>query len=171
MEESKLISLAQQGDKQALELLYRSTVDSLYKFVRYKVDQKEICEDICQESYLRAFKNIGKFQGKSSFKTYVYTIAHNQIIDYYKTKQMTVELDQDRKIEANEPQENLNAVKQVESILQQLPEKERTVLELRFLSGFSVEETAESLSLSKPNIKVITHRALKAAQQILLSTK
>jgi RNA polymerase sigma-70 factor (ECF subfamily) len=68
------------------------------------------------------------------------------------------------RVESNEPSQGTTAL--VERVLEALPERYRNVLELRFLRGYSVQETAQELELSVENVKVIQHRALAKAVQI-----
>ena len=171
-EEKLLIQKTREGNVSAMEAHYDSCFKSLFKFIKYKVDRDEVAEDITAEAFTRAFENIKKFKGKSSFKTYVYTIAKNLVYGQYKEQSQNVSLDEERQeledrsqeIEDSCDEETVKKEKEISmeilDVLSNLSEKERGVIELRYLSEFSVRETAESLGMSESNVKVITHRAL-----------
>lgn len=184
MKEVELVQRAKQGDVSAMQQLYEGNFKSLWKFVKFRVDKDEITEDIVAEAFTRAFESIARFKHKSSFKTYVYTIAKNLVIEFYKQRdKKTVYRDEISRFEDNESQyrvlnqpiENLSSkeecsnehTKEVKEILSKLKEKERLVLELRYLSNFSVKQTAEVLKISESNVKVITHRAIKNCKLLI----
>ncbi|MBD3362906.1 sigma-70 family RNA polymerase sigma factor [Candidatus Dojkabacteria bacterium] len=172
--EKQLIKKAKKGKKEALEKLYSQNFTSLFKYVKYKVDSDEITEDICAESFTRAFETIERFRGKSSFKTYVYAIARNLIIKHYQTKSKKYSLtereyllkDYDQN-DQNQTNKKSDAEKEVAELLSNLNEKERKVIEYRYLFSMSVKDTADALNLSESNVKVITHRALKKCKKIV----
>lgn len=183
-DEKLLIQKAREGDASAMKALYDSCFKSLFKFVKYKVDRDELAEDITAEAFTRAFENIKKFKGKSSFKTYVYTIAKNLVYGQYKEQSQKVSLDEERQGDQlqnsnyelqDDGMENSEGVvrkesevsQEVKEILSGLNTKERGVIELRYLSEFSVRETAESLGMSQSNVKVITHRALNKLKKVV----
>jgi RNA polymerase sigma-70 factor (ECF subfamily) len=163
------VTKAKQGDKDALASLYRQSFASLYKFVFYKVNNVEIAEDICQESFTKGFAGLANFREEASFKTYVYTIARNLVIDHYKVKNISLSLHENINLPATETTENGKASEEVRQILEKLNDREQQILELRYLSGFNVAETAEALGLTVANVKVLTYRALRNAQKLCLN--
>ena len=68
-------------------------------------------------------------------------------------------------VEESEEQQS-NKIQFLDSILQELPENYRSVLELRFLKGYSILETADAMGVTEENAKVLQHRALKKANQL-----
>ncbi|MCA9381705.1 sigma-70 family RNA polymerase sigma factor, partial [Candidatus Dojkabacteria bacterium] len=130
-----LIKKAKSGDKSAIARLYEQNLDSLFKFALHKTSNREKAKDIVSESFLKAFENIEKFNEQSSFKTWLYSIANNLIIDSYKKKK-TVNIEswlEEKLKEDEELEENIAAVNQVRKILKDLNKKHSKVLECRFL--------------------------------------
>jgi RNA polymerase sigma-70 factor, ECF subfamily len=168
--ERQVINKAKQGDKQAMVKLYQAYMRPLYRFVRYKVASDAVAEDIVSETYTRAFEKLDTFAGKSTFKSWLYTIAYNLIVDWYKqkSKQQIIDLDL---LPAAEPNQQASQVdsKLLLEVLSQLPGNYKQVLELRFLFNSSIKETAEIMQLTIGNIKVLQLRALRKAQTILTS--
>lgn len=162
-------------DKKALEKLYSENFSKLYIYVRHKVDTDERAEDICSESFVKAFEKIDSFKGKSSFKTWLYTISRNLIFDWYRVKGKETSLDEER-LGFNPREEKIfkksnKAGKLVNMILSNLKENYQEVLELRFLTSLSIKETAKVMGVTVNNVKVLQNRALKKAQKIALNIK
>jgi RNA polymerase sigma-70 factor (ECF subfamily) len=166
-QEEKIINLAKQGDKSAMSALYELHFDTLYKFIRYKVNSDEVAEDIVSEAFIKAFENLNKFKGKSTFKSWIYTIARNILVDWYKSKDKNISFDetymnsQERDYKTDDADLNF-----LNEIMNELKDNYRQVLEHRFIYRMSIKETAEALDITAANVKVIQHRALKKAQKI-----
>ncbi len=170
VKEDLIIKKAKAGDREALGVLYESCFDALYKYVRFKVESNAVCEDIVSEAFIRAFENLARFRGDSSFKTYVYVIAKNLVFEHYKDKAKLVYLDE--QMPEDEEQENGDLKKRgllgrVREAMSLLKPKEREVIELRYFSRFSVEETSKTMGLTVSNVKVVAHRTLKILHSLL----
>lgn len=169
-EERDCVKRAQSGDSEAFEALYAIYIQPLFRFIFSKVGNRTEAEDLTQVTFTKMLQSLGSFQFQSSFKTWLYRIAVNTVIDYWRDhyKHRTVSLENFLEIlpleertfdeEAQDQKEQ-----KVSQILSGLNKEQRQVLELRFLKGYSIKETAEALLLSESNVKVIQHRALKKA--------
>ena len=120
---------------------------------------------------MQALKNLPKFSFKSTFKNWLYGIAKHLILAHYRQKynQTPLELDDNTATPQNESQDEKESKKNnrlLEDLLKALPERYHQVLELRFLKGYTILETAAALGISEENTKVLQHRALKKANQI-----
>jgi RNA polymerase sigma-70 factor, ECF subfamily len=155
------IELAKNGDKSALEFLYRSNFSVLFKYVYYHVEHKEICEDIVAEAFVKGFSALGKFKAKSTFKTWIYSIARNLIFDFYRTKYKYTGISDNLTVLSEERKIPVEKIKEVKEMLKYLNPKYREVIELRFFSHLSVKETANILKTSENNVKVMQNRAIK----------
>ena len=192
-----LITKAKQGDNSAVESLYLNHISGLFIFVRTKVNTDEQTEDICSEAFLKAISNLESFKEKCSFKSWLYTIAHNLILDFYKKNSKEVKIkdfdpvqieEDDEENTGNERNEEFEVCKEIinssniypssyslqdkdvellKKILGMLPDNYRQVLELRFLSNCNIKETAEIMKLSQNNIKVLQNRAFKKAKLLV----
>lgn len=167
----ELILKAKQGNAEALSDLYRKYVDSVYKFVYYRVGKKEEAEDLTHETFIKMMKSLKRFAFDSQFKTWLLGIAKHTILDYFRKyyKNRTLPLEDFLNVDLGtieEPEVNTKPKeKKVASILRRLPKNYRDVLELRFLRGYSLRETAAALNKTISNIKVLQYRALHKAQQ------
>ena len=153
--EKSLINLVKKGDKKAYEVLVLQYQDrlvySVYKFLK----DYELAQDIAQEAFVKAFKNIEKFRGDSSFYTWIYRIAINTAKNFLSSKARSSEVYDDEIMElklsesavtTENPENILEAeelrTKMMEAI-QSLPDDIRTTLSLREFDGLSYEEIAK----------------------------
>jgi RNA polymerase sigma-70 factor (ECF subfamily) len=170
LQEEGLIKKAQNGDPEALSELYRQNIAPVFKFIYSKVGNREEAEDLTQTTFLKMLDALSGFAFESKFRTWLYSIALNTVADhwrrYYKCKEVSLEdfLGVLRKKEfAIDEQDELKKEMRVKEILNGLGEDQRRVLELRFLKGYSIQETAAELSMTESNVKVLQHRAIKKA--------
>ena len=153
--EKSLINLVKKGDKKAYEVLVLQYQDrlvfSVYKFLK----DYELAQDITQEAFVKAFKNIEKFRGDSSFYTWIYRIAINTAKNFLSSKSRKSEIYDDEIMElklsesavTSENPENILEAEELRSMMmdaiQSLPDDIRTTLSLREFDGLSYEEIAE----------------------------
>ena len=153
--EKSLINLVKKGDKKAYEVLVLQYQDrlvfSVYKFLK----DYELAQDIAQEAFVKAFKNIEKFRGDSSFYTWIYRIAINTAKNFLSSKSRKSEIYDDEIMElklsesaaTSENPENILEAEELRSMMmeaiQGLPDDIRTTLSLREFDGLSYEEIAE----------------------------
>lgn len=157
--------------------LYEKYHHDLFQFLFYMVKSREQAEDLVQEVYIRVLKSYEKFEGRSSEKTWLISIARHVAIDYFR-KQKTVRqrilerFDWDKQqIEDNEqalPEEVAIQNEQVQWIYRSLNAcsiDQRTVIILRYLQELSITETAEVLGWTASKVKTTQHRAIKQLQK------
>ena len=153
--EKSLINLVKKGDKKAYEVLVLQYQDrlvfSIYKFLK----DYELAQDIAQEAFVKAFKNIEKFRGDSSFYTWIYRIAINTAKNFLSSKSRKSEIYDDEIMElklsesavTSENPENILEAEELRSVMmgaiQDLPDDIRTTLSLREFDGLSYDEIAE----------------------------
>ena len=153
--EKSLINLVKKGDKKAYEVLVLQYQDrlvfSVYKFLK----DYELAQDIAQEAFVKAFKNIEKFRGDSSFYTWIYRIAINTAKNLLSSKARSSEVYDDEIMElklsesavTTENPENILEAEELRSkmmdAIQSLPVDIRTTLSLREFDGLSYEEIAK----------------------------
>jgi len=169
--DQEVINRVLEGKYQLYELLIRRNNPFLYRVGRSYGYTHHDTEDLMQETYISAFSHLSRFEGRSSFTTWITRIVLNHC---YHKKQLLVSK---REIVAGETHiENhtplfhqvMHTEKNVlnrelghvlENALNQIPEEYRLVFTLRELNGLSISETAEVTELSEANIKVRLNRA------------
>lgn len=162
-----------EGDSKSVEAICNATWEPLYRYIYYKVQNREEAEDITQETYVRAISHLqnGRIDPEKHIG-FLKTIALNVLRDLWrKKKRRGTNLD----IDSINPMENAvedhteaSAQRQlIEKALLQLNKEQRTVIELRILKGYSVAETANLMNKNEVAIRVTQHRALKMLANIL----
>ena len=153
--EKSLINLVKKGDKKAYEVLVLQYQDGLVFSVYKFLNDYELAQDIAQEAFVKAFKNIEKFRGDSAFYTWIYRIAINTAKNFLSSKSRKSEIYDDEIMElklsesavTSENPENILEAEELRSVMmgaiQDLPDDIRTTLSLREFDGLSYEEIAE----------------------------
>ena len=178
-DESVLVDAARNGDVGAFEQLVRRYDRSVFRIAQHITQNREDAEDVVQDAFLKAFQNLGQFQGQSKFYTWLVRIAVNEALMRLRRRrpERMVSLDEDIKTEEDSmPREvadwspnpeQLYSQAELKDILsktiQGLPPGFRTVFVLRDVEALSTEETAEALNLSIPAVK---SRLLRARLQL-----
>ncbi len=178
-DESVLVNAARKGDITAFEELVRRYDRNVFRIAQHITQNREDAEDVVQDAFLKAYQNLGQFQGQSKFYTWLVRIAVNEALMRLRRRrpERMVSLDEDVKTEEDsmpreiadwtpnpEQQYNQAELKDILSrTIQGLPTSFRTVFVLRDVEGLSTEETAEALGLSIPAVK---SRLLRARLQL-----
>jgi RNA polymerase sigma-70 factor (ECF subfamily) len=150
-----IIDLVKKGDVKAFDILVVKYQDRLVYSVYKFCNDFELSQDIAQEAFVKAFRNIDKFRGDSSFYTWIYRIAINTAKNYFSNKSRGAEtynediLDNalsDMSLNSDNPETLLAAEEMKDAInqaFQNLPDEIRSTLSLREYDGLSYEEIAK----------------------------
>ncbi len=173
--DDRLVQAIRLGDEAALGILYRRYVHAIFRFIMAQVRDVDDAEDLTSETFARMLHGIGQFRGEASFKNWLYQIARNAVRNhrraagYRRAAPLTTNLVLADSGDGTAADDATNQVelKAVLDLLGPLPPRYRQVLELRFLAGLSIEETADRMGVTPANAKVLQHRALKKAAVIM----
>lgn len=178
--EKNLITQAQKGDADAFGELYKLHLDAIYAYIAKRVSNIDETENLTQTVFLKAWPAIKRYQAaKVPFRAWLYRIAHNAVIDHYRTKKELASLEEKEEqtgeiglIAANSPQPEdvLISKEQGRSLRQaiaKLKPNYQQVLSLRFLNGLGYDETATVMESKVNAIRVLQFRALKALHKIV----
>ena len=178
-DETILVDAARGGDVGAFEQLVKRYDRNVFRIAQHITQNREDAEDVVQDAFLKAFQNLGQFQGQSKFYTWLVRIAVNEALMRLRRRrpERMVSIDEDVKTEDDSiPREiadwspnpdqlynqgELNEI--LQKTIQGLPPSFRTVFILRDVEGLSTEETADALGLSVPAVK---SRLLRARLQL-----
>jgi RNA polymerase sigma-70 factor (ECF subfamily) len=177
LEDIALVELALQRDQGAFALLLEKYRGSLMAHILKYVTVVEDAEDICQRSFEKAFMNIDKYNSQYAFSTWLYNIAQNEAIDHLRRSRASInsvpiseERDALDVMAATTPEEELiidQAVSELISGIQRLPESYRQVAELRFIKDYAYEDIARELGLPLGTVKTRISRARKQLEKIV----
>lgn len=168
-----LLTKFRKGDERAFSDLYDLFVDKLYRYLLFKIEEQAV-DDIIEVTFLKAWENRLSFdETKSSFLTWLIVIARNSVIDYYRTKKETLNIDDFAESLASEapgPKSNLEK-KLVKDTLQmalnKLEEPYREILVLRYFEDLDYQEIAKLVDKNENAVRVINFRGLKKLKQLL----
>jgi RNA polymerase sigma-70 factor (ECF subfamily) len=171
---NELVIKTKNGDQNAFAKLYDIFIDPIYKYVFFRVNDDD-AEDIVETVFLRVWENIRGYQFKKrAFSAWIFTIAHNLVVDYYRGKR-------DRDIEPlNEMlpdttrehnpinrAEHFFDSKALRAALKNVKRKYRDIIIYKFVNGFSNKEIAGILGKSEGSLRILQFRALKALKEEL----
>jgi RNA polymerase sigma-70 factor (ECF subfamily) len=171
---NKLIARVQQGDQEAFSQVYDEFAERIYKFISFKISDREQAEDLLQEVFVKVWHGCPKLKLEDlNFTAWLYTVAGNTVKDHYRKvyrRPQTVSLDPAMDITASEDSSRLasSALDRtaVQAALEMLPDNYKQVLELRFIQEFSIEETAKAMQKNSVSVRVLQHRAIKKLETI-----
>jgi RNA polymerase sigma-70 factor, ECF subfamily len=175
----QLVERAKAGDAEAFGLIYDRYVDSVYRFVYFRVGNRQLAEDLTADTFLRALRRIGSvtWQGRD-LRAWLVTIARNRVADHFKSGRYRLEVSTGDVLEADReergpegsPEEavvdHVTNVALLGAVKQLNPEQQECIV-LRFLQGFSVGETAEAMGKTEGAIKALQYRAVRSLARLL----
>jgi len=163
--DERLAVRAMQGDPEAISALVQRYSAPLYRFIQRIRPFHGDGDDLLQETWISAWTNLGRFDPRRRFSTWLFQIALNRCRDH--TRRDTV---RSRFLAAEERQENRNregspedqaASRKILEIIEGLPPRHKEVLLLRYYQGFSEKETAEILDCPPGTVKSRLHQAVR----------
>lgn len=175
----KLVLQSQKGDSEAFGKIYDVFVDAIYRYVYYRVKNEEV-EDLVEIVFLKAWENINKYKkGKYSFSAWIFRIAHNLVVDYYRGKEAkadTLPLDEALEETIQSYKREHKPIGRTEASLNNdiltralgtLKKTHYDFIVLKFINQLSNEEIAEILGKNESALRVMQFRALKELRTVL----
>lgn len=171
----EMVDKARDGDRVAFNHLADQFQKQIYQMVYYRTNSRMDAEDITQDVFLQAYKNIRRLNSSVVFRSWLFRIAVNRVRDFYRKKRFQslfgfISMDQETVRETEEMAVDPAAEKelqrqdfwrQVEQMLASLSRMEREVFLLRFFDQLTLKEVGESLGKNESTIKTHLYRALR----------
>lgn len=169
--ENKYIKSAQNGNGEAFGLLYDCYLAKIYRFVFVKVNNKTIAEDLTHEVFLNAWKNLKSYAQKEfPFSSWLYQIARNEVIDFYRTRKKNISLEEIKEdYLKTQEDKDLDAEINLEIIgklIRLLKPDQQDVIIMRFIEDLNHEEIAATLGKSAGAVRLIQHRAINSLKEL-----
>jgi RNA polymerase sigma-70 factor (ECF subfamily) len=173
--ETYYIQRVKGGDKEAFAWLVDSYRDMIYTVCLRMLGSEADAEETTQDVFVKAYRSLHSFQGKSKFSTWIYRIAYNQCISVIRKKVRMIDLvGEVPEGEVNEGDlnglDNISAQERsryLQLALEALGETDSVVVTLFYYEELSLEEIAEVTGLSSSNIRIKLHRSRKKMYQVL----
>ncbi len=187
--DEKLVTAYADGNNEAFDVILRRYQDRIFTYIVNIVKNKDIADDIFQETFVKAITTIrqGRYTDSGKFSAWLMRIAHNLIIDYFRQEKSenTVSADQEevnvlnRRDLSEENVEDILVTSQIHTdvrrIMESLPESQREVLEMRFYRNMSFKEIAEATGVSintalgRMRYAVLNMRRIASEKNIVLT--
>lgn len=168
-EVTRLVDRAKGGDAQAFGALYDRFQPEILRYLTHRTRHPETAEDITQQVFLKAWQAIPRFEQRGvPFKAWLYRMAHNQMVDHFRTHKVTSELgDFDTPDEADQETALLTGemTEALHRALARLSEDHRQVLTLRFLMEKSAREIGDVMGRKEVTVRGLQMRALQALRR------
>lgn len=162
------------GDQQGFEELVVEHKDGLIYFIHRYIKDIDLAEDLAQDAFVEVFVHKGRYNKKTNFKTYLYTIGRNKAVDYIrKNKHIQLTDDIEEHQELSKDDELIDRMirreknEYVMKALEELKDDYAKAIMLVEFEELSYKEVATILDKSIPQIKVLIHRAKKALKKVL----
>jgi len=170
----ELVKAAKQGDKRAFGYLYNNYIAPIFRFVYFRIKNYEEAEDLTQNIFLKAWNALPEYkQKKNPFSSWLYTIARNAVIDYWRKKKEwnisdlakeTIK-DEEKPIDdLLDDDEDFGLVKEAIGLL---TEDQQEVIILRFIEGLSSKEISKIIGKSEEAVRQLQSRGIKTLREYL----
>jgi RNA polymerase sigma-70 factor (ECF subfamily) len=166
----QIVELAK-TDKDAFAALYDFYFPKVYAFVLAKTGSTTSAEDIVSDVFMKLLENLHKYQDRGMpFAAWLFTITRNMLFDYYAKQKHTDNLPLEEGIEVKDEKKDFQPAsqaqrselaEQVKKVMTRLPERELSIVQLKFFSGLNNREIAQVLNLTESNVGIILYRVLR----------
>ena len=171
LSDTSLVTAARGGDTRAFERLYRAHSGKVMGLCLRMTRRRDVAEDCVQQTFIRAWRNLQAFEGRSSFGTWLHRIAVNEVLSQARNHGTRAESNEDAIEDAiaapgdGAKEYDAGGVMDVERALATLPEGARHVVVLQAVYGYSHEECAEMLGVAVGTCKAQLHRGRRLLRE------
>ena len=148
------------------EQVYLEFSDKVMRYIRSKISNQQDAEDLQSQVFIKVYQNFDKFnESKASMSTWIYNITRNTVIDFFRTRHVHSDIDDEVAEVAGEDDSfndilNQETLGELAAALQKIPQRERDLLILHYYSGLTLKEVAMRMGMSYRNCKLIHNKAL-----------
>lgn len=147
--------------------LYEAHAPAVFRYIYFRVRDRQVAEDITGDVFVRMVEALPRFEFRGlPFAAWLFRVAHDRVVDHHRravprrTEALPdTLLDGEANTEAAALQTHANAA--LMDLLSELTDEQQAVLQLRFIEGYSLEQTAEALDKTQGAVKALQHRALR----------
>ncbi len=181
MTDEELVEKVKKGDADVYEKIIQKYQSKVFGLIYNMTKNQNDIEDLAQEVFIKIYKNLGKFKGESSLYTWIYKITVNLCLDEMKKRKNVIYLDEKIEVDDGEvnrelpseekSQEKLYEEKELQeklhNCINKLPEKQRVMIVLRDIKGFSYEEISKITDVKLGTVKSQINRARLKLKELL----
>ena len=145
--------------------IYEEYHMKVLRYIQSKVNDYYLAEDLCSDVFVKVYEKLDTFdENKASFSTWIFTIVRNKLIDYYRTRKVTVEIPDDLTYDV-EDDTNEEALETLASALEKLDERDRKLVIMHYYEGKTLKEVADELEISYIYAKVLHQKVLSSLKK------
>ncbi|MEN6457281.1 MAG: RNA polymerase sigma-70 factor [Prolixibacteraceae bacterium] len=166
--DNELIENLRKGDVEAFDLVYEKYAQKLYAFSLKYLKSSEETKELVQSVFLKLWENQRNLRKETSFKSYLFTIAYNEICNLFRRRKYQKKFISEALTESQEASDTTanqidyeSVLQQIETIIHRLPEKQKTIFVKSRIEGRSTKEIASELGLSPGTVDNYLSEALK----------
>jgi len=174
--EKDIVERAVKGDRDAFAQLYEKHFDRIYRYIYFRLGSKTVTEDLTQDVFLKALEAIGSFKWRHSpFAAWLYRIAHNQVVDYFRkhSKVEKVPLEDEMELadksDTASVAENELEIERMIAGIDKLTPSQKDVISLRFGAQLTIAEAAKTLGKNEGTVKALQYNGVLALKKMLLA--
>ena len=170
------LAVRARNDERAFTELYNHFFPRVYNFIYARMKNADSADDVVSSTFMKVYENLEKYNPtKAAFSTWLFRIASNNMLDYFRRTQSRGEVEWDETFDPSapdfeEPEKQILRAEGNAEILRamdKLTEKERRIVELKYFSGVGNKEIAELMGITANNVGVVLHGALKKMRKVL----
>ena len=174
LNEEDLVQKAIEGDQAAFTLLYDEYFNKVYRYVLTQVKNQSEAEDLTQEVFIKALHAIGSYKQKGApFASWLFRIARNNIIDFWRKQKgkKTTSIDEAASLASEDDPVDMTERRSEAALLADalklIPQAQKEVVSLRFVSGLSIAEVAQVLGKKEGTVKALQFNGMVSMRKIL----
>ena len=168
-QDSSLIEEILKGNKDRFEVVVNKYGDYVFGYIFKQVKDRNVAEEIVQNTFIKAFRNLGNFDRHKPFLPWILKIARNDLMDYYRreSKRNAVNIDEnfqniiDKNSEPIRILEEKERLREIDNIINSMNYKYRVLIILKYFQGMSYEEISKELNISVGKVKWRLYEARK----------
>lgn len=167
-----LLAQSIQGKKEAFGALYERYLDEIQRYIFYRVASRFDAEDLTETVFLKAWEALPRFESaKVNLRAWLYRIAHNVVVDHYRTRKSDGALPESRLRDSHPSPEQQSQIQderhELAAAIQKLEANLQQVIVCRFVNNLSHAETAEAMGIKEGHVRVLQLRALQKLRRLL----
>lgn len=155
---------------QQSEQIFKDYHDKVLHLIYGKINNFTLAEDLTSEVFLKVYSKLDTFdETKASISTWIYRIAQNTVIDYFRTRKVYSEVPEEIAQESEIDDEILNneTLDALADALTELPERDRDLIILHYYHGLTLKEAAERIGMSYSNAKLVHNKSLVVLERLM----
>lgn len=153
------------------EEVFTTYHERIVHYIERKVSNHFVAEDLASDVMLKVYSKLDEYdENKASISTWIYTIANNRVIDYYRTNHVAEDIadsDYSSDFSVEEDIISKESLGELAEALKKLPERERDIIILHYYDNLNLKEIANRMKISYSYVKIIHHTALHNLKSLL----